>query len=236
MAERFRTLAFILFGCFAAFGILELLLAKLPVSGYSQENTRLSTVAQERTLLSADFFLRRLLSDPRAIQDNLAIVERDWDVSYVPMLLEVARFLPVRERGEVVRLLESKTRNRFGADFDKWRQWNWNQDYRDNPEYAKFKSDLYGKIDPRFSEYFVDTKGAKIRLDEIRWGGVRRDGIPPLKSPTMLDAKQATYLDDSDVVFGIELNGDSRAYPKRILAWHEMFKDTIGGEAVCGVY
>ena len=52
----------------------------------------------------------------------------------------------------------------------------------------------------------------------------------------MLPANDAHYLADTDVVFGIELNGDARAYPKRILAWHEMFKDTIGGESVCGVY
>ncbi|MGI9305345.1 MAG: DUF3179 domain-containing (seleno)protein, partial [Gammaproteobacteria bacterium] len=33
-----------------------------------------------------------------------------------------------------------------------------------------------------------------------------------------------------------ELNGDARAYPKRILAWHEMFVDKVGGEDVAGVY
>ena len=63
-----------------------------------------------------------------------------------------------------------------------------------------------------------------------------RDGIPPLKNPKMLSVAEAKYLGDNDVVFGIKLNGDARCYPKRILAWHEMFKDTIGGESVCGVY
>ena len=42
--------------------------------------------------------------------------------------------------------------------------------------------------------------------------------------------------DSPFVVFGIAINGDERAYPKRILAWHEMFKDTIGGEHFTGVY
>lgn len=77
---------------------------------------------------------------------------------------------------------------------------------------------------------------ATIRLDEIRWGGVARDGIPPLKNPKMLEAPEATYLADGDVVFGIEINGDARAYPKRIMAWHEMVKDIVGGESVNGVY
>jgi hypothetical protein len=52
----------------------------------------------------------------------------------------------------------------------------------------------------------------------------------------MISASEATYLDDDDVVFGIEVNGDVRAYPKRILAWHEMFVDTVGGIPVAGVY
>ena len=52
----------------------------------------------------------------------------------------------------------------------------------------------------------------------------------------MLDASEATYLGDRNIVFGIEVNGDARAYPKRILAWHEMFTDSVGGVPVAGVY
>ena len=46
----------------------------------------------------------------------------------------------------------------------------------------------------------------------------------------MISASEAEYLEDSNVVFGISLNGDARAYPKRILAWHEMFVDKVGGK------
>jgi hypothetical protein len=68
------------------------------------------------------------------------------------------------------------------------------------------------------------------------WGGVLQDGIPPLREPKMLAARDARYLADGDVVFGVEINGDARAYPKRILAWHEMFVDRVGGIDVAGVY
>jgi len=187
-------------------------------------------------LIDSDRFLEMLGGDSRILKANLASAHEQWDVSYVPMLLEVGRFLPQKQRALVIGLLEEKTGNRFGFDFDKWMQWNWKQKYDQHPQYAQFKSVLYRQIDPRFAEYFEETDSATIRLDEIRWGGVRRDGIPPLKNPKMLAAKDAGYLADTDVVFGIELNGDARAYPKRILAWHEMFKDTIGGQSVCGVY
>ena len=52
----------------------------------------------------------------------------------------------------------------------------------------------------------------------------------------MLAAQDAGYLEDDHIVFGISVNGDARAYPKRILAWHEMFVDTVGGVPVAGVY
>ena len=177
-----------------------------------------------------------MLSDHNNLAAGIAEAQMNWNISYVPMLLEVARFMPGQDRARVMGLLEFQTGQRFGNDNDKWLQWLWKQKYTPHPGYGAFKSLVYSQLDPRFTEYFVDTKDATIRLDEIRWGGVKRDGIPPLKNPIMLASNNAQYLADTDVVFGIELNGDARAYPKRILAWHEMFKDTIGGESVCGVY
>jgi len=103
--------------------------------------------------------------------------------------------------------------------------------------YADFKAYLYGALDPAFYQYFYERGSqAKIRLDEIIWGGVRQDGIPPLNLPIMMAASQATYLSDTDVVFGLVINGEARAYPKRILAWHELFTDDIGEQSIAGVY
>ena len=222
----------------AAFVIAAPKHSKQEAQAGSQTRQPLSTKKNSagKTLVSADRILGMLHSDIPGIEATLDQAKQQWDISYVPMMLEVARFLPRREKAVVLRTLEIQTGQRWGGDFDKWMQWNWKQKYEPHPDYAKFKSDLYSKIDPRFSEYFVKTDNATIRLDEVRWGGVRRDGIPPLKNPKMLTARQATYLADTDVVFGIKLNGDARCYPKRILAWHEMFKDTIGGQSVAGVY
>ena len=191
---------------------------------------------QKRMLVPINQFLSMLRSGMPGVEAVMGQVEKNWDISYLPMMLEAGRFLPPREQAVVLRKLETKTGLNYGGDFDKWMQWMWKQEFEPHPDYAQFKAILYSKIDPRFTEYFVQTENATIRLDEVRWGGVRRDGIPPLKNPRMLMARDAHYLADTDVVFGIELNGDARCYPKRILAWHEMFKDTIGGESVCGVY
>ena len=240
-----RVFILILFGCLLVGGFSYLKNYSTIEHHVFEEESRVAsqvidaqyqTVDPDGQTVGAIDFLQMIRLKGPSLDAQLEKIRRNWDVSYVPMLLEVGNVLSRPARTKVIGLLESKTGNKFGMDFDKWHQWNWRQEYPQHPEYGKFKLNFYRGIDLRFAEYFTDTDDAKIRLDEIRWGGVRRDGIPPLKDPKMLAAKEAVYLADSDVVFGIELNGDARAYPKRILAWHEMFKDTIGGESVAGVY
>jgi hypothetical protein len=73
-------------------------------------------------------------------------------------------------------------------------------------------------------------------LDEIEWGGVLVNGIPPLRSPKTVSAAEASWLRDGHIVFGIVVDGQARAYPKRILAWHEMAIDRLGGVDLTVVY
>ncbi|MEL7338034.1 MAG: DUF3179 domain-containing (seleno)protein, partial [Planctomycetota bacterium] len=160
-----------------------------------------------------------------------------WHVGDTPMMLEAARFAGGRgPRKAILDVLVRLSEQPHGLDLDAWYRWVWNQDLKTHPGYMRFKRELYRRIDPRFAEYFPDDAPATIRLDEVRWGGVRRDGIPPLKNPKTIAAEQASYLAETDIVFGIELGGQARAYPKRILAWHEMVKDVVGGQSINGVY
>ena len=166
-----------------------------------------------------------------------AWLDGHWQPALVAPLLELRPFASRREEAErIARLIELHTGISPLPDSAPAWQWLWRTNAATLSGYAEFKGDLYSGIDSRFREYFATGRPATIRLDEIRWGGVRRDGIPPLRNPKMLQADEAAYLADSNVVFGVEFNRDARAYPKRILAWHEMVTDTIGGEDVCLVY
>ncbi len=164
-------------------------------------------------------------------------IETQWEPSFLPMALETIRLTRDLEVSSVlVSIMERKAGAGLGHDLQAWQRRMWNAPEARHKRYAAFKSALYSLIDPRFSAYF-DTAGEPlIRLDEVVWGGVRQDGIPPLRNPAMLAAEDALYLEDDHVVFGISVNGDARAYPKRILAWHEMFVDKVGGVPVAGVY
>jgi hypothetical protein len=139
-------------------------------------------------------------------------------------------------RRRLIRFLEEHTGKRFGQDLQAWRRWYWGRDYAPHPGYGAFKAALYGSIDPRMAQFFPERGVETIRLDEVDWGGVGVDGIPPLDHPEHLPADEADYLDGDDVVFGIQVEGEARAYPKRILAWHEMARDRLGGVELAIVY
>jgi hypothetical protein len=139
-------------------------------------------------------------------------------------------------RRRLTSFLERQTRQRFGDDLRAWRRWMWALPDNPHPDYASFKAELYSRIDPGFRAFFPPHAKSSIRLDEIDWGGVRVNGIPPLRSPKTISAADATWLRDGHVVFGIAVNGEARAYPKRILAWHEMAIDRLGGVDLTIVY
>lgn len=127
-----------------------------------------------------------------------------------------------------------------GAKAQTWFDWMvWQEGH---PEimpfdgFDAFQSRLYQRIDGDFGLFLKPGQRHDIRLEEITWGGVVKDGIPALTNPRLLDAAKAHYLQDSDLVFGVEINGDARAYPLRIMDWHEMFNDVIGGVPVSLAY
>ena len=197
----------------------------------------LAASAQVRAQVPLQAFLGVLNTNPAAARTSLATIRDGWRDAYTAPLLELVAFVPASSvQTEVLAHLEKITGLRAGGDLNALYEWLWAREPGEYPDYAEFKAALYEQVDPRFREYFGKGRKTVIRLDEIRWGGVWRDGIPPLKNPKMIPAKQATYLADGDIVFGVAIDGDVRAYPKRILAWHEMVKDRIAGRELNGVY
>ena len=74
----------------------------------------------------------------------------------------------------------------------------------------------------------TDFSKRSIKWNEIRSGGVPKDGIPSIDKPKFMAAADDKELTPRDPVIGIEINGDARAYPLRVLIWHEIANDTVG--------
>lgn len=68
--------------------------------------------------------------------------------------------------------------------------------------------------------------------DDIEQGCPARDCIPSIDKPEFLDAEAATYLDEDDLVLAINHKGVRRAYPTRILNYHEVVNDTVAGDPI----
>jgi hypothetical protein len=155
-------------------------------------------------------------------------------------LIEGLRFT-YQSQEPIIETLRLITGQDGGEDWFDWMLWQERHpEVIPHPSYAAMKRALYLRIDPAFDGFlkpeYIQRDRMKIRLEEITWGGVLKDGIPSLDNPKMISAADADYLKDDDLVFGVSINGDLRAYPLRIMGWHEMFNDVIGGVPVALAY
>ncbi|MEQ9689115.1 MAG: DUF3179 domain-containing protein [Bauldia litoralis] len=149
-------------------------------------------------------------------------------------LILAMRFVRDDRFPEVLRDITGETAPQSWSDWMLWQE--------AHPEIEPFEGfDLlhawaHSQIDANFQLFLGAGKKHEIRIEEIVWGGVVKDGIPALNHPRLIAADAAGWLNDEDLVFGVSINGDARAYPLRILDWHEMFNDTIGGVPVALAY
>lgn len=72
--------------------------------------------------------------------------------------------------------------------------------------------------------------------NQVLSGGPGKDGIPALKNPEFLNPVEATYLNDEDLILGLVMGTEARAYPHRILDWHEIINDEIQGKKIVVTY
>lgn len=145
----------------------------------------------------------------------------------------LTRTLGVDELGPALEQLSGQT---HGNNWNAWVEWYGTTDLTVPDGFVSWKGQMLTLIDPDFGVFLQDRHPTTIRPEEILWGGVVVDGIPPLDNPPMIMAEEAVYLDPWDPVFGLSINGDSRAYPLRIIDWHEMANDVIGGVPVSIAY
>lgn len=181
-------------------------------------------------------------ASPELREKTLQQLAKSKDQRFIAPLIDLLRF---SGDPDGYRLILQTLRVLTGEKVDEWTDpwheivvWYGNRgEFRPPPGYIEWKGRLHALlIDPRFGEFLYREAPATVRVEEVVWGGVRVDGIPALVNPRMLEAAQATYLTEHEPVFGVSLNGESRAYPLRILDWHEMANDVVGGKPVALAY
>ncbi|MEM9717079.1 MAG: DUF3179 domain-containing (seleno)protein [Pseudomonadota bacterium] len=157
------------------------------------------------------------------------------------LISDVLRFVGSRElnnllAGAAAELLgiDAPTQNHWGIITDHLIAW----DIPAHPEYLDMKAVVFTSALPRIEQIFTE---GDVDWRHVSWGGVLIDDrphdatddpcncIPAADNPEVTSAEEATWLNDDDVVFGIEVNGETRAYPRQIMEVREMVNDTLGG-------
>lgn len=217
-----------------------------PSPGMSEQATAARTPAPIANYDSTENMFRLFsgpMHDPEETRQAISLAVAHRDKSMVPVLIEMLRFvwgvdLPVATNAA----LSTITGREYGELSRAWHGWmEWlakNADeYAPPDRYLDWKITLMNQIDPRFGEFLAPAEeGSRINLTELAWGGVKPDGIPDLQNAPVVYADEQDYLQPTDRVFGVSINGEHRAYPLRIVNAHEMANDVLGGEAIALAY
>jgi len=84
----------------------------------------------------------------------------------------------------------------------------------------------------------TDFTNHSVALEEIVSGGPPKDGIPAIDDPQFVPVGESARLGigDTEPVITVAIGEDLRAYPLRVLMWHEIVNDTVGGVPVSVTY
>lgn len=82
----------------------------------------------------------------------------------------------------------------------------------------------------------TDFSQTNIDFAEVLDGGPRRDGIPPIDNPSFMPVSQVEHIDPLEPVMSFTHNGETRAYPLRVMTFHEIVNDVVGGAPVAVTY
>jgi hypothetical protein len=58
----------------------------------------------------------------------------------------------------------------------------------------------------------------------------------PLKHPGFAPVSRVSQVQDSDMVLSVQVNRETRAYPVRIMAYHHIVNDVVGGVPIAVTY
>ncbi|MEM9899184.1 MAG: DUF3179 domain-containing (seleno)protein [Pseudomonadota bacterium] len=191
------------------------------------------------TTITTGFFEARSWGNAQEVALEQVVQARDARAAWV--LSDLMRFTFNREFDIEIAVATSRL---LGTDLNTNAHWGYLTDrlmawdVPAFPSYLDFKRAIFTTFVPGWENLFVE---GDIDWRLVSWGGVLIDArpwgdfnvncrcIPAADNPTALTTAAANWLDDDDVVFGIEVNGEARAYPRQIMEVREMVNDTLGG-------
>ena len=158
------------------------------------------------------------------------------DHRFVGVLIEALRasqigLLDGRHYNAKVVALERLSGQRFGADWFAWVRWYQGTSLAPPPGFEDFKGRLLGRAAPDLATFFAEGAPRLVRSEEILWSGAPPERSDFASGPGH-EAAESASLHPGELVVGVVLGGEARAYPLRWLDWHEVANDRLGGRAI----
>jgi hypothetical protein len=165
--------------------------------------------------------------------EAIAAMGASGDWRFVAPLIDM-RWLDLRWGEAIEDALLAITGVRLG---DPYAWYGFGYDAPATPGYREWKAALLSitataETSPRFDELRRPFEPGDDLTRLLVWTGVQPNGRPPLTSPEVVHRLDADYLAADDVVYGLAVEGEARAYPRRVVAWHGAVNDAIGGTPV----
>ena len=201
---------------------------------------------------SLDILFGDQLADGLFLDDELSALQTlqsSGDPRLAWLIADMMRFINARESAA---LLRATAEELMGISLNPVSAWGdmvnhlmaW--DIPAPTDYLKYKRTLFTLVSEDWAPFFED--GADIDYRMWTWGGVRIDNrpydrtdepcncIPAADNPKTTDVAGGDWYDDDRFVFGVEINGEARAYPRNIMEIREMVNDTLGGRDIAMPY
>jgi hypothetical protein len=203
-------------------------------------------------IASLDILFGDELADGLFLDDELTALQTlqgSGDPRVVWPISDIMRFIGAPQSAA---LLREASEELLGVSLDPVSAWGevvnhliaW--DIAAPTDYLKYKRALYTLVSEDWAPFFED--GADVDYRMWSWGGVGIDKrpydrtdepcscIPAADNPKTTDAAGGDWYDDERFVFGVEINGEARAYPRNIMEIREMVNDTLGGRDIAMPY
>ncbi|MEX2448628.1 MAG: DUF3179 domain-containing protein [Solirubrobacterales bacterium] len=94
-----------------------------------------------------------------------------------------------------------------------------------------------GSVEFDTAAWGTDFSERSVPLEEFASGGPGKDGIPAIDRPRFVAVEEAErILEDRESIAVVEIGGAAKAYPIRIMVWHEIVNDHLGDRPIALTY
>ena len=177
--------------------------------------------------------LRSLMSDKKKARRRAVKTLAKADPATLVPLVDAYFFMRNEARADGRQLLEDLSGERLGGRYRDWFLYvAGRDDLTAPPGYVAWKGEVFSRIDPVYRRILGPGTEVRLRLREVQSGGVPLDVIPAIDDPGSAPADTVRFMRDTDTVFGVRIAGEHRAYPVKVLSWHELLNDTVGGQPI----